>query len=242
MNNIRLGVNLDHIATVRNARKTPYPDPVRAALMLEETGVADGITVHLREDRRHILDQDVRTLKERLTLPLNLEMAITPEMLAFACEIQPHAVCLVPEKREELTTEGGLNVETHFAEIKPYINELKKHHIRVSLFIDPDETALISAKRLEADIVELHTGTYCAHPENKQEQTRLLSAAQRAYELGLECHAGHGITYDHIPFITTLPHIRELNIGHFLIGEAIFCGIVEAVDKMKRLINQSEKT
>jgi pyridoxine 5-phosphate synthase len=232
---IRLGVNIDHVATVRNARGVAYPDPVRAAEIAIAAG-ADGITAHLREDRRHIRDADMQALKDRITKPLNFEMAATDEMLAIALRIKPHAVCLVPEKRTEVTTEGGLDVVGGQAHLKPYISRLRDAGIRVSLFIDPEPKQLDVAQALGAPVVELHTGSYAEHPGNKRELDRLQGAAIHAGQLGLECHAGHGLTTANVAPIAALPNVIELNIGHFLVGEAIMVGMPEAVRAMKLAI------
>ena len=232
MRTIRLGVNIDHVATVRNARGAAYPDPVRAAEIALAAG-ADGITAHLREDRRHIRDADIQSLMDRITKPLNFEMAATDEMLAIALRIKPHAVCLVPEKRTEITTEGGLDVIGGHTHLKPYIARLRDAGIRVSLFIDPDPRQLDMARTLQAPVVELHTGSYAHHAGNPHELQRLHAAAAHAGKLGLECHAGHGLTTANLAPIAALPNVIELNIGHFLIGEAIMVGMTEAVRAMK---------
>lgn len=232
MRAIRLGVNIDHVATVRNARCASYPDPVRAAEIAIAAG-ADGITAHLREDRRHIRDADIQALKDRITKPLNFEMAATEEMLTIALRIKPHAVCLVPEKRTEITTEGGLDVIGGYNQLNHYIARLRDAGIRVSLFIDPDARQLDMARTLRAQIVELHTGSYAHHPADPQQLARLHAAAAHAGTLGLECHAGHGLTTENVAPIAQLPNIVELNIGHFLIGEAIMVGMTEAVRTMK---------
>jgi pyridoxine 5-phosphate synthase len=238
----RLGVNVDHVATVRNARGGRHPDPVRAAHLAIEAG-ADGITAHLREDRRHISDSDIRRLKDELTRPLNFEMAATGEMLAIALEILPHACCLVPEKREERTTEGGLDVHGGGNHLQRCIGSLRDAGIRVSLFIEADAAAIDAAARLGADIVELHTGIYCEHALANdraglaRETARLAEAARLAHAAGLEVHAGHGLTYNTVGPIARMPEIVELNIGHFLIGEAIFGGLDAAVQHMRRLMD-----
>ena len=238
MRHIRLGVNIDHVATVRNARGVSYPDPVRAAEIAIAAG-ADGITAHLREDRRHIRDADMRGLKARLTKPLNFEMAATDEMLKIALEIKPHAVCLVPEKRTEVTTEGGLDVVGGQSHLKPFIARLRDAGIRVSLFIDPDAKQLDMAKALGAPVVELHTGAYAEHLGNPSELERLRKAAAHAKVLGLECHAGHGLTTDNVGPIAAIPDVIELNIGHFLIGEAIMVGLPEAIRAMRAAIDKA---
>ena len=239
-NRPRLGVNVDHVATVRNARGTAYPDPVRAALLACEAG-ADGITAHLREDRRHIRDEDMRRLKEALPAPLNFEMAQTDEMVEIASAIRPHAVCLVPERREELTTEGGLDAAGLGAALGPRVQALAAAGIRVSLFIEPDPAQLRAAVALGAPVVELHTGRYCelAGEAQQAELERIRSAAALADELGLECHAGHGLTYDNVGPVAAIPTVAELNIGHFLVGEAIFTGLAEAVRRMRAAMDRA---
>ena len=238
MAELRLGVNVDHVATVRNARGGAVPDPVRAALLAIEAG-ADGITAHLREDRRHIHDDDMRRLKAAITKPLNFEMAATEAMLDMALSIRPHACCLVPENRTERTTEGGLDVVGGFAHLKPFVAELGRAGVRVSLFIEPSIEALDAAAALRAPVVELHTGAWCdalARRERERgdhEFGRLRVAAAQCASLGLECHAGHGLDYDSARTIAALPQIVELNIGHFLVGEAIFVGLAESVRQMR---------
>ena len=231
---LRLGVNIDHVATVRNARGAGYPDPVRAALLAAEAG-ADGITAHLREDRRHITDDDIARLSQGLTIPLNLEMAATDEMLAIALKHRPHAACIVPEKREERTTEGGLDAAGQHNHLAPLVRELGAARIRVSLFIEPDARQIEAAVRLGAPVVELHTGRY-AELEGEaraEELRRLADAAALAAKNGIEVHAGHGLTYDNVAPIAAIPQIRELNIGHFLVGEALFVGLDDAVRRMR---------
>lgn len=238
---LRLGVNIDHVATIRNARGCGYPDPVRAAALAAKAG-ADGITAHLREDRRHITDQDISRLCDEIALPLNLEMAATEEMLQIALRHKPHAACLVPEKREERTTEGGLDVIGGFDHLKPFVARLNDAGVRVSLFIEPDPRALDAAKALGAPVVELHTGTYCdAHGEaaRDKEYRRILAAAAHAATLGLECHAGHGLTYDTVKPVAAIASVRELNIGHFLVGEAIFVGFEASIREMRRLMDEA---
>ncbi len=243
-NNLRLGVNIDHVATIRNARGGRHPDPLRAAHLAVEAG-ADGITAHLREDRRHISDTDITRLKAELTRPLNLEMAATKEMLAIALRHVPNACCLVPEKREERTTEGGLDVVGGLAHLTPFVRDLKAAGIRVSLFIEANPAAIDAAATLGADIVELHTGTYCEKAlENDaagvaREVARLTDGARRAHKAGLEVHAGHGLTYNTVRPIARLPEIVELNIGHFLIGEAIFGGLTPAIRRMRALMDEA---
>ncbi len=235
---LRLGVNVDHVATVRNARGGAVPDPLRAALLAVAAG-ADGITAHLREDRRHIRDDDMRRLREALTVPLNFEMAATDGMVAAAIAARPHAACLVPEKRSERTTEGGLDVIGGHDHLAKVTAELAKVGVRVSLFIEPTAEAVRAARSIGAAVVELHTGAWCemlAHAEKTRaahEFERLRLAAIEAEAQGLECHAGHGLDYASARTIAALPQLRELNIGHFLIGEAIFVGLNEAVRTMR---------
>ncbi len=244
MRAIRLGVNIDHVATLRNARGGAHPDPLRAATIAVEAG-ADGITAHLREDRRHISDTDIALLKERISRPLNLEMAVTSEMQAIALKYRPHACCLVPERRAELTTEGGLSVAGQHNSLTPFIAALRAAGIRVSLFIDPAPEQIEAAARVRADIVELHTGRYCAAALEgdgtayAQELRRLVEGARRADRLGLEVHAGHGLTFDTVGPVAEIPEIVELNIGHFLVGEAIFSGLHSAVLRMKALMERA---
>jgi pyridoxine 5-phosphate synthase len=237
---LRLGVNIDHVATVRNARGGDNPDPVRAAIQAEQAG-ADGITAHLREDRRHISDDDIVRLSRELEIPLNLEMAATDEMLAIAVKARPHAACIVPEKREERTTEGGIDAAGHFARLKPIVTTLADAGIRISMFIEPDHRQLDAARSLGAPVVELHTGAY-ANAAGKDREAmlhKIREAASYGASIGLEIHAGHGLTFDNVQPIAVLPEIRELNIGHFLIGEAIFVGLVDAIQKMRRLMDDS---
>jgi len=237
---LRLGVNIDHVATVRNARGSGYPDPVRAALLAAEAG-ADGITAHLREDRRHITDDDIARLSAELTVPLNLEMAATQEMLAIALRHRPHAVCIVPEKREERTTEGGLDVAGHFDHLAPMVAKLRDNGSRVSLFIEPDERQIDAALRLGAPVVEFHTGRYCelAEGDRAAELRRIADAAALAAKEGIEPHAGHGLTFDNVIPIAAIPQIMELNIGHFLIGEAIFDGLAPVIRHMRALMDEA---
>lgn len=237
MNNLRLGVNIDHVATLRNARGGVHPCPVKAALLAKDAG-ADGITAHLREDRRHIRDADVERLKKEVALPLNFEMAATDEMQRIALAVKPNAVCLVPEKRTEVTTEGGLDVSGQMERLKDYIKPFKKAGIRVSLFVDAYGRQLEASAAVGADIVELHTGRYCEHPGDR-ELHALRNSAKLAVSLGLECHAGHGIGFDTVKPIAAIPEIVELNIGHFLIGEAVFMGLKEAVQHMKKLMQEA---
>ncbi|MCX7643953.1 MAG: pyridoxine 5'-phosphate synthase [Rhodobacteraceae bacterium] len=239
---LRLGVNIDHVATVRNARGSAYPDPVRAARLAEEAG-ADGITAHLREDRRHISDADIENLMAALRLPLNLEMAATEEMQRIALRHRPHAVCIVPERREERTTEGGLDVAREENRLAHFIAPLAAAGCRVSIFVAADRRQIEAAHRIGAAVVELHTGAYCdAHAEGDvaardAELARLTEMAAFAHDLGLEVHAGHGLTYDTVQPIAALPQVMELNIGHFLIGEAIFRGLGPAIAEMRRLMD-----
>ncbi len=240
---LRLGVNIDHVATVRNARGGHHPDPIRAAHMAVLAG-ADGITAHLREDRRHIRDQDMERLKRQLFVPLNFEMAATPEMVGIATRIHPHACCLVPEKREERTTEGGLDIIGGASHLRPMIQQLKGEGIRVSLFVEPEIDVMDAACELGAPVVELHTGTYCESvTEGDQarvdrELERLRRAAEHGARLGLEIHAGHGLALDSVRPVAAIPQIVELNIGHALIGDAIFVGLDEAVRAMRAAMDE----
>lgn len=241
---LRLGVNIDHVATVRNARGSAYPDPVRAAKIAEEAG-ADGITAHLREDRRHISDADIDGLMAALSKPLNFEMAATEEMQQIALRHRPHAVCIVPERREERTTEGGLEVAREENRLAHYIAPLRDAGSRVSIFIAADQKQIEAAHRIGAEVIELHTGAYCDfHAEGEfgkrdDELARLTDMASFAHSLGLEVHAGHGLTYDTVKPIAALPEIMELNIGHFLIGESIFRGLAPAIAEMRRLMDEA---
>ena len=230
---IRLGVNIDHVSTIRNARGGTYPDPVAAALLAIQAG-ADGITAHLREDRRHIRDKDLQRLRAEIAAPLNMEMAATEEMVGIALGLRPHACCLVPERREELTTEGGLNVAGQLETLTPKVQKLAQAGIRVSLFIDPSPAQIEAAAKTGAQVVELHTGAYAEGKVGELE--RLRAAATQAAALGLEVHAGHGLTFENVGPIASLPELRELNIGHFLIGQAIFDGLAAVVQNMKRHI------
>ncbi len=235
---LRLGVNIDHVATVRNARGSGYPDPVRAALLAAEAG-ADGITAHLREDRRHITDDDIARLSAELPVPLNLEMAATEEMLGIALRHKPHAACIVPEKREERTTEGGLDARGQHNLLAPMVTELRNANIRVSLFLEPDPAQIEAAVRLGAPVVELHTGRYCELEGEAQtaELRRIADAAALAAKNGIEVHAGHGLTFDNVVPVAAIPQLAELNIGHFLIGEAIFDGLAPVVKRMRALMD-----
>jgi len=243
---LRLGVNIDHVATIRNARGGRHPDPLRAAHLAIGAG-ADGITAHLREDRRHISDADMARLKTELTRPLNLEMAATEEMLAIALRHVPHACCLVPEKREEKTTEGGLDVVRTEGHIRPYVEALKGAGIRVSLFVEPSLPAVEASARLGAQVVELHTGAYCGRALADDaaglahELVRIERAAHAAAAAGLEVHAGHGLTFNTVAAVARIPEIVELNIGHFLVGEAIFSGLGPAVARMRTLIDEARR-
>jgi pyridoxine 5-phosphate synthase len=232
---LRLGVNIDHVATIRNARGGEHPDPVKAALLAAKAG-ADGITAHLREDRRHIRDEDIATLMAALTIPLNLEMAATEEMLDIALKYRPHAACIVPEKREERTTEGGLDAAGQIETLTPIVAALTLAGIRVSLFIEPDPAQIEAAIRLAAPVVELHTGRYAhlAGEDRAGELRRLADAAALAAKNGIEPHAGHGLTFDNVGPVAAIPQVAELNIGHFLIGEAIFGGLEASIREMRR--------
>ncbi len=241
---LRLGVNIDHVATLRNARGTDYPDPMRAAEVAEAAG-ADGITAHLREDRRHISDSDIDRLMEGLNLPLNLEMAATDEMQAIALRHKPHAVCIVPEKRQEVTTEGGLEVARQDNKLAHFIAPLSEAGIRVSLFIGHEPEQIEAAARIGAAVIELHAGAYCdlhyagEFDQRDAELARLTEGAQLAHSLGLEVHVGHGLTYETVAPIAAMPEVMELNIGHFLIGEALFMGLDSAIREMRRLMDEA---
>jgi len=243
---LRLGVNIDHVATIRNARGGRHPDPLRAAHIAVEAG-ADGITAHLREDRRHISDDDIARLKSELTRPLNLEMAATDEMLAIALRHLPNACCLVPERREERTTEGGLDVIGGGERLQRIVTSLKDAGVRVSLFIEPDPGIVEASQRIGADIVELHTGAYCERALEgnaagvARELQRITTAAQLADAAGLEVHAGHGLTFNTVAPVARLPEVVELNIGHFLIGEAIFGGLGRAIERMRALMDEARR-
>ena len=237
---LRLGVNIDHVATIRNARGGRHPDPVRAARQAAQAG-ADGITAHLREDRRHISDHDIARLSRDIDLPLNFEMAATDEMLEIALRHKPHAACLVPEKREERTTEGGLDAAGSFDKLKPYVDALGRAGIRVSLFIEASRNQLEAAVALGAPVVELHTGAYCEAEGDRRGAIldQIAEAAALTSTLGLECHAGHGLSFDTVGPIAALPEIVELNIGHFLVGEAIFGGLDSSIKRMRALMDRA---
>jgi pyridoxine 5-phosphate synthase len=236
---LRLGVNIDHVATVRNARGGAHPDPVRAALLAEQAG-ADGITAHLREDRRHIRDADIADIKAALSIPLNFEMAATEDMVAIALETRPHAACIVPERREEVTTEGGLAVAGRENELIWHLAVIKEAGIRLSLFIEPNPEEIRAAATVGADIIELHVGRYCGDEAGRPaELVRIQQAAALAEDLGIECHAGHGLDYDTVGAIAAIPQMRELNIGHFLMGESMFVGMPAALAEMRRLMIQA---
>ena len=241
---LRLGVNIDHVATVRNARGGLDPDPARAAMIAQQAG-ADGLTVHLREDRRHIVDDDLPAIMKASSLPINLEMAATDEMREIALGLRPHAVCIVPERREERTTEGGLEVARDDNRLREFIAPLRDAGARVSLFIAPDEAQVEAAARVGAQVIELHTGSYCHHcadgndSARDEELRRLFSAAALGRDLGLEVHAGHGLNFQNVGPIAAIPELVELNIGHFLIGEAIFVGLEAAIREMRRHMNMA---
>ena len=243
---LRLGVNIDHVATVRNARGSAYPDPVRAARIAESAG-ADGVTAHLREDRRHISDADIEMLSSSIALPLNLEIAATEEMQRIALRHKPHAVCVVPERREERTTESGLDAAGQSDRLRSFIEPLRGAGCRVSLFLGPDPAQIRAAASVGASVVELHTGTYCdLHYEDRFEErdrelARLSEAARLGADLGLEIHAGHGLTYETVSPIAALLEVVELNIGHFLVGEAIFLGLRDAIAEMRRIMDRSRE-
>jgi pyridoxine 5-phosphate synthase len=241
---LRLGVNIDHVATIRNARGGLHPDPVRAALLAQEAG-ADGITLHVREDRRHVREEDLERLAQAISLPINLEMACTDDMLAIALAAKPHAACLVPERREERTTEGGLDVAGSHNAVAPVVRALADAKIRVSLFIDPDPVQIAVAEAIGAAVVELHTGEFChafdANDAKAMDRTlgALRDSAAEAQRRGLEAHAGHGITFGSVLPVAAIPELRELNIGHFLVGEAIFIGFPESIRRMRALMDQA---
>ena len=238
---LRLGVNIDHVATLRNARGTAYPDPVRAAILAEQAG-ADGITAHLREDRRHIRDADMAAIREAISIPLNFEMAATAEMQKIVLATAPHAVCLVPERREEVTTEGGLDVAGDVARLTDYVGVLNEAGIRVSMFIGHDPRQIEASAKIGAAVIELHTGHYCdlhyegRFAERDTELEALRAGAAYADSLGLEVHAGHGLTYETVGPVAAMKQVRELNIGHFLIGEALFIGLGPAIGQMRHLM------
>ncbi|HEY3639154.1 MAG TPA: pyridoxine 5'-phosphate synthase [Rhizomicrobium sp.] len=245
MNRLRLGVNIDHVATIRNARGGRHPDPVRAARLAQQAG-ADGITAHLREDRRHISDDDIDRLSREISLPLNLEMAPTAEMEEIALRHLPHAACIVPERREERTTEGGIDAVRQFDRLVSVVGHLAKANIRVSLFLEPDPRQLEAARTLGAPVVELHTGAYCeaaasrgSMDECKRQLDLIRAAAAFGVSLGLEIHAGHGLGYDTVGPVAAIPEIQELNIGHFLIGEAIFSGLDASIRRMRALTDEA---
>ena len=237
---LRLGVNIDHVATVRNARGGVHPDPVRAAHLAMAAG-ADGLTAHLREDRRHIMDEDIGRIMREVPAPLNMELAAVDEMVSVALLHKPHAVCLVPERRQERTTEGGLDVVAGAAGLAPIVRVLRDAGIRVSLFIEPSAEQLRAAQGLGAAAVELHTGSYCSASgaSLQREVKRIHEAAAMCEQLGLECHAGHGLTYDNVGPIAAIPAVVELNIGHFLIGEAIFCGLEASIRRMRSAMDEA---
>ena len=241
---IRLGVNIDHVATLRNARGGDHPDPVRAAQLVQSVG-ADGITAHLREDRRHIRDDDMRRLKDEIDLPLNFEMASTAEMLKLCTEIVPHACCIVPENRNERTTEGGLDVAGQLNFITPFVRELNDAGIRVSLFIDPETAQIDAAKAAGAPVIEIHTGAYYeatarTNPaEITAEHKKIREAAAHAASIGLEVHAGHGLNFQNVQPIAAIKEVVELNIGHFLVGEAVFMGLASSVKEMRTLMDDA---
>ncbi len=238
---IELGVNIDHVATLRNARGTTYPDPLQAAILAEKAG-ADAITLHLREDRRHIKDADVRKIRPLLKTRMNLESAITPEMIDFACEVKPHDICLVPERREELTTEGGLDVIRYFNQIEKAVRQLQLENIRVSLFIDPEEEQIQAAKETGASVIELHTGAYAeAKDENsmQHELNRIKTGVIKGIKAGFKVNAGHGLHYSNVQKIASIPEISELNIGHAIVAQAVFLGWENAIKEMKRIMNEA---
>lgn len=236
MNDLRLGVNIDHVATVRNARGGAHPDPLRAALLAQEAG-ADGITAHLREDRRHIRDEDIAAIKAGIDIPLNFEMAATKEMVSIALATRPNAACIVPERREEVTTEGGLAVSGNESRLLALLEPLKQENIRISLFIEPSSREIEAAAAVGADIIELHTGRYCHDLSGREaELKRIQQGAVLAEKLGIECHAGHGLDYETAGPIAAITQMEELNIGHFLIGESLFTGMKNAIANMRKIM------
>ena len=241
MNKLRLGVNIDHVATVRNARGEIYPSPLRAALLAQKTG-ADSITIHLREDRRHINEQDLKKIKNKLKIPLNLEIAATKEMLRIALKSKPPFICIVPEKRKEITTEGGLNLNHNKKLLKSIIKKLKENKSRVSLFIDPNKKDIIESKNLNADCVEIHTGKLCNLINKKKNYSKELKKINKAVnlgnKLGLEVHAGHGLTFHSSKILSKIKGIQEFNIGHFLIGESIFIGLSNSIKLFKKILKK----
>jgi pyridoxine 5-phosphate synthase len=243
MNRLRFGVNIDHVATIRNARGGKFPDPIRAAKLAAEAG-ADGITAHLREDRRHISDDDIERLSREIDLPLNLEMAATDEMLAIALKHRPHAACIVPERREERTTEGGIDAAGRHNRLSPIVRALAEASVRVSLFIEANRRQLDAAKALGAPVVELHTGAYSetTSVERDKHLSAIRDGAQYGASIGLEIHAGHGLTYDNVGPIAAIPEVVELNIGHFLIGEAIFVGLEHSIRQMRALMDERRQS
>jgi pyridoxine 5-phosphate synthase len=240
----RLGVNIDHVATIRNARGGTHPDPAKAAAIAEAAG-ADGITIHLREDRRHIQDHDLEAVRKAVKLPINLEMAATDEMLAIALDYRPHAACIVPERREERTTEGGLDVAKLHNKVAPYVAKLRDAKVRVSLFIEPSKVQVAVAEAMGAPVVELHTGKYVElvfagqTAGAAEELKRLEEAAEYGHSKGIEIHVGHGLTYDTVRPVAAIPQVRELNIGHFIMGEALFVGLEAAVKRMRKEIDEA---
>ena len=240
MKKIRLGVNIDHVATVRNARGEKYPSPLRAALIAQNNG-ADSVTIHLREDRRHIIEKDLKEIKKKLKIPLNLEIAATKEMLRIALKTKPPFICIVPEKRKEITTEGGLNLNYNKSFLKNLIIKLKKNKSRISLFIEPSSKDIYQAKRLKADCVEIHTGKFCnlvnQKKDYKKEFNKICKVVEIGNTLGLEVHAGHGLNYNSAKILSKIKGIKEFNIGHFLIGESIFVGISKVIKSFKKILN-----
>ena len=239
-NYLRLGVNIDHVATIRNARGGDHPDPIYAAKLAAKAG-ANSITAHLREDRRHISEDDIAKLSSAIKIPLNLEIAATEEMLNIASTHLPYAACIVPEKREERTTEGGLDVVRGYSYLKKFVNKLMSKNIRVSVFIEPEKDQIDAAKSLGAPVIELHTGAYCNAIGSKQSQelNKIIRSAKYAFEIDLECHAGHGLSFNTVSPIASIQEICELNIGHFLIGESIFSGLEHAVQRMRDLMDSA---
>lgn len=237
---VKLGVNIDHVATLRNARGGAVPSVLRAAQLVKESG-GHGLTVHLREDRRHIRDEDVYGIRELVDLPMNLEIAATEEMLSIALEVKPNSCCLVPEKREELTTEGGLDAASNISYLTEFSARLRESNIKTSLFLDPDRKQIDAAKQIGAEIIEFHTGSYCNYTGEAREAElgRIREACEYAGSLGIICHAGHGLDYDTVPDIVKIPQVEELNIGHFIIGESVFEGLPSVISKMNKVISSN---
>ncbi len=244
MKKIRLGINIDHVATIRNARGGIHPDPVNAAMIAEKSG-ADNITAHLREDRRHICENDIDRLLNKINLPLNFEMAATDEMLELALKFLPYSCCIVPERRQEITTEGGLNLKSNFKKFKLITDKLKKEGVLTSLFLDPDIEQISLAAKLKVDAIEIHTGKFCSlenDTDKEKEINKISEVSNKAYKLGLDVHAGHGLTFNNVGEISSIPEISSLNIGHFIIGESIFSGLKPTILKMRSIIDNARNS